>query len=71
MLVGPFIAVVCFGIYIVTSLLTPAMDEAEVAKVCWDHPLAFMKGPVEAVSDPRIVTLILLGSLAVIYLWIR
>jgi hypothetical protein len=47
------------------------MDEAEVATVCWDHPLAFMKGPVEAVSDPRIVTLILLGSLAVIYLWIR
>jgi len=71
MLVGPFIAVVCFAIYIVTSLLTPAMDEKEVAKVCWDHPLAFMKGPVEAVSDPRIVTLILLGSLAVIYLWLR
>jgi SSS family solute:Na+ symporter len=71
MLVGPFIAVLCFAIYIITSLLTPAMDKAEVAKVCWDHPLAFMKGPVEAVSDPRIVTLILLGSLAVIYLWLR
>ncbi|MFM8983235.1 MAG: sodium:solute symporter family transporter [Spartobacteria bacterium] len=71
MLVGPFIALVCFAIYIVTSLLTPAMDEKEVAKVCWDHPLAFMKGPVEAVSDPRIVTLILLGTLAVIYFWLR
>jgi len=71
MLVGPFIAVLWFAIYIITSLLTPAMDKAEVAKVCWDHPLAFMKGPVEAVSDPRIVTLILLGSLAVIYLWLR
>ena len=71
MLVGPMIAALCITIYIVTSLLTPAMDEKEVAKVCWDHPLAFMKGPVEAVSDPRIVTLILLGSLAVIYLWLR
>ena len=71
MLVGPFIAVLCFGIYIVTSLLTPAMDEEEVAKVCWDHPLAFLKGPVEALSDPRIVTLLLLGSLAVIYVWMR
>ncbi len=71
MLVGPFIAVLCFVLYIITSLLTPAMDEAEVAKVCWDHPLAFLRGPVEAVSDPRIVTLILLGALAVIYTWLR
>lgn len=71
MLVGPMIAVLCIAIYIVTSLLTPAMDEAEVAKVCWDHPLAFLKGPVTALSDPRIVTLFLLGSLAVIYLWLR
>ena len=71
MLVGPFIAVICFGIYIATSLMTPAMDEKEVAKVCWDHPLAFLKGPVEAVSDPRIVTLILLGTLSIIYIWLR
>jgi SSS family solute:Na+ symporter len=71
MLVGPFIAVLCFVIYIVTSLLTPAMDEEEVAKVCWDHPLACLKGPVTALSDPRVVTLMLLGSLAVIYVWLR
>lgn len=71
MLVGPFIAVLCFAIYIVTSLLTPAMDKDEVAKVCWDHPLAFLKGPVTAVSDPRIVTLFLLASLAVIYAWLK
>ena len=71
MLVGPFIAVLCFAIYIVTSLLTPAMDEEEVAKVCWDHPLACLKGPVTALGDPRVVTLILLASLAVIYVWLR
>jgi hypothetical protein len=47
------------------------MDEEEVAKVCWDHPLACLKGPVTALSDPRVVTLMLLGSLAVIYLWLR
>ena len=46
MLAGPIIAVACVAIYVVTSLSTPAMDEAEVAKVCWDHPLAFLKGPV-------------------------
>ena len=71
MLVGPFIALLCFVIYIVTSLLTPAMDEEEVTKVCWDHPLACLKGPVIALSDPRVVTLILLGTLAVIYIWLR
>ncbi|MGH6631429.1 MAG: sodium:solute symporter family transporter, partial [Burkholderiales bacterium] len=33
MLVGPIIAALCVAIYTVTSLLTPAMDEAEVSKV--------------------------------------
>ncbi|HET6219913.1 MAG TPA: sodium/solute symporter, partial [Acidobacteriaceae bacterium] len=42
MLAGPIIAAACVAIYVVTSLLTPAMDEAEVSKVCWDHPLAFL-----------------------------
>ncbi len=67
MLVGPIIAVLCVVIYIVTSLLTPAMNPAEVAKVCWDHPLAFLKGKVEGLSDPRIVTLILLGVVGILY----
>ena len=71
MLVGPIIAVLCVAIYIVTSLLTPAMDKAEVAKVCWDHPLAFLKGPVTALSDPRIVTLVLLATVGVLYFFMR
>ena len=71
MLVGPIIAVLCVVIFIVTSLLTPAMDKAEVAKVCWDHPLAFLKGPVTALSDPRIVTLVLLATVGVLYFFMR
>ncbi len=71
MLVGPIIAVFCVGIYVVTSLLTPAMDPKEVAKVCWDHPLAFLKGAVTGASDPRVVTLILLGVVGVLYVWLR
>jgi len=54
-----------------TSLLTPAMDEAEVSKVCWDHPLAFLKGPVTALSDPRIISLLLLATVAVCYYLLR
>ncbi len=71
MLVGPVIAVLCVVIYILTSLLTPAMDETEVAKVCWDHPLAFLKGPVEALNDPRVVSLLLILVVGALYLWLR
>lgn len=71
MLVGPMIAALCIAIYILTSLLTPAMDQEKVSKVCWDSPLACLQGPVSGVTDPRIVTLILLSVLAVLYLWLR
>jgi len=67
MLVGPVIAMLCVVIYLITSLLTPAMNAAEVAKVCWDHPLAFLKGRLIGLSDPRIVTLILLAEVGVLY----
>ena len=71
MLVGPIIAVLCVIIYIATSLLTPAMNAADVAKVCWDHPLAFLKGRIIGVSDPRIVTLILLTVVGILYFLLK
>jgi SSS family solute:Na+ symporter len=71
MLVGPLIAVLCVIIYIITSLLTPAMDPKEVAKVCWDHPLAFLKGRLAGASDPRIVTLILVVVVGILYYLLR
>jgi SSS family solute:Na+ symporter len=71
MLAGPIIAAACVAIYVATSLLTPAMDEAEVSKVCWDHPLAFLKGPMTAVSDPRIISLLLLATVTVCYYLLR
>jgi SSS family solute:Na+ symporter len=71
MLVGPLIAVLCVVIYVITSLLTPAMDPKEVARVCWDHPLAFLQGRLAGASDPRIVTLILLIVVGVLYFLLR
>lgn len=71
MLVGPCIAVLCVAIYVVTSLLTPAMDPKDVAKVCWDHPLAFLTGRLAGASDPRIVTLLLLVVVGVLYFLLR
>jgi hypothetical protein len=47
--------------------MSPAMDAAEVAKVCWDHPLSFLKGKIEGASDPRMVTLWLVLTVAILY----
>jgi SSS family solute:Na+ symporter len=71
MLVGPLIAALCVVIYVITSLLTPAMDPQKVAKVCWDHPLAFLQGRLAGPSDPRIVTLMLLAVVGVLYFLLR
>ena len=71
MLVGPFIALICVVIYVISSLLTPAMDPQEVAKVCWDHPLAFLKGRFEGASDPRVVMLILIAVVGILYFLMR
>ena len=67
MMVGPMLTVVCFGIYIVASLMSPAMDKDEVAKVCWDHPLSFLRGAVTSPSDPRMVTVWLVLTVAILY----
>lgn len=71
MLVGPIIAAVCVVIYVVTSLMTPAMDERELAEVCWDHPLAFLDGRLAGAGDPRLVATLLLGTVGVLYWMLR
>ena len=71
MLVGPLLVVFCVAIYVITSLMTPPMPAEEVAKVCWDHPLAFLKGPVTGAIDPRMVTLILFAVVGVLYVWLH
>ncbi len=71
MLVGALIAIFCAAIYMVVSLLTPAMNEQLVAQVCWDHPLAFLSGKLTGASDPRVVSLLLLGTVTVLYYLFR
>jgi solute:Na+ symporter, SSS family len=71
MMVGPILTIVCIIIYIITSLNTPAMDKDEVAKVCWDHPLSFLKGEITRASDPRMVTLYLIILVAILYFIIQ
>ena len=71
MLVGPILTIVCIIIYVVTSLSTPAMDKEQVAKVCWDHPLSFLRGQITGMSDPRMVTLLLIATVTILYLIIQ
>jgi SSS family solute:Na+ symporter len=71
MLVGPCLVVVCAVIYVAASLATPAMDPAEVSKVCWDHPLSFLRGPISGAGDPRVVTLILATVVGILYFLLR
>jgi solute:Na+ symporter, SSS family len=71
MMVGPILTVVCVLIYVVRSYQTPAMPAEEVAKVCWDHPLSFLRGKITGASDPRLVTLYLIGTVTVLYIMIQ
>jgi solute:Na+ symporter, SSS family len=71
MMVGPILTVVCVLIYVFRSYQTPAMPAEEVAKVCWDHPLSFLSGKITGASDPRMVTLYLIGSVTFLYVMIQ
>ncbi len=71
MLVGALLAILCAMIYMVVSLLNPAMDEQQVARVCWNHPLAFLSGKFTGAGDPRILALLLLATVSVLYYLFR
>jgi len=71
MLVGPLLAVVCVAIYVTTSFLTPPMAAQQVEAVCWDHPLAFLRGRLLGAGDPRVVALGLLALVGALYYGMR
>jgi hypothetical protein len=45
------------------------MDARVVQAVCWDHPLAFLRGPRQGASDPRGVAAVLFAVVGILY-WI-
>jgi SSS family solute:Na+ symporter len=67
MLVGPLLTVLCVVMFVIVSLLTPPMEPARVAAVTWDRPLAFLKGRVTGLSDPRMVSLYLIVVVSALY----
>jgi solute:Na+ symporter, SSS family len=67
MLAGPMLCGLCVLVYVTVSLCTPPPPAEIVDKVCWDHPLAFLRGRVQGWSDPRVITCLLLGTLITLY----
>jgi hypothetical protein len=47
------------------------MDPVRVAAVSWDHPLAFLRGPVQGPTDPRIVSGLLFATVALLYIFLH
>ena len=59
MLAGAMLWGLCIAVYVGTSLLSPPPPRRKVDGVCWDHPLAFLRGPVQGWSDPRVIASVL------------
>jgi SSS family solute:Na+ symporter len=68
MLAGPMLCALCIFVYVTISLCTPPPPKEIVDRVCWDHPLAFLRGRIQGWGDPRVITCILLATLTILYM---
>ena len=67
MLFGVMLWGLCIAVYVGTSLLTPPPPRATVDGICWDHPLAFLRGRITGWSDPRVIALVLFVVVTFLY----
>lgn len=59
---------ICSVFYIVVSLMTPAPAPDQIRGLTWEHPLAVITGrKLTSPSDPRVLALLLLSTIAVLY----
>jgi solute:Na+ symporter, SSS family len=71
MLVGPILTAMCVCLFVTVSLLTPPMDEAQIAGTVWNRPLEFLRGPRAGWNDPRLVSLYLILTVGVLYAFLH
>jgi SSS family solute:Na+ symporter len=58
----------CSAFYIAISLLTPPPRPEQIEGLTWEHPLAVItQSRAMSISDPRLISLILLVTIAVLY----
>ena len=59
---------ICCVVYTVTSLLTPPPPREKIEGLTWERPWSVItEGRITGVSDPRVVSAVLLLVLAVLY----
>ena len=72
MMMGLILLCMCIGVYVVTSLLTPAPTDEELEKMGWKPPLrAITSTRITGITDPRVMAGILFVIMIVLYYMLR
>lgn len=59
--------VVCCFVYSVISLLSPPPDDAKIKGLYFETPLKFVEGDLQGVSDPRLLSILLILTMGALY----
>ncbi len=62
---------ICSGVYIVVSYLTPKPDPEVVGPLTWNKPWEVLSGKIESWKDPRALSIGLMVIFVVVYIWFR
>ena len=72
MMAGLILLCMCIGVYVITSLVTPAPTVEELEKMGWKPPLrAITSTKVTGITDPRVVAIGLFILMIVLYYLLR
>jgi hypothetical protein len=72
MMVGLILLCACVVVYVVTSLLTPAPTDEELAAIGWEPPLKAIFGKrITGITDPRMIAIGLGVLMTVLYIIFR
>ena len=72
MMAGLILLCMCIGVYVITSLVTPAPTAEELDKMGWKSPLhAITSAKFTGITDPRLIAGILFVVMVVLYYLLR
>ena len=72
MQVGWWLFCMCVVVFFFTSLVTPAPTREQLDEIHWQPPMKVLRETkLGGMTDPRIVSLCLIGLLIVLYYWLR
>lgn len=69
MLQAWWLFVLCSVLFVGISFCTPAPDSKQVETFCWESPLQILnEKPISGISDPRVLSIILVGLMVGLYI---